>query len=77
MVEYIPSNGLFVPPLPSESPLKPPEPPLPASQIISEDLDYHSQELQFSKPLVCIKQCYMYHLYNRYLYVIFVKYTKK
>lgn len=50
-----------MPPLPSESPLKPPEPPLPTSQTISEDSDYHSQELQLSKPLVCIKQCYMYH----------------
>ncbi|XP_043788403.1 zinc finger CCHC domain-containing protein 8 homolog [Apis laboriosa] len=50
VVEYVPANGLFVPPLPSESPLKPPEPPLP-SQTISEDSDYHSQELQLSKPL--------------------------
>ncbi|XP_076755383.1 zinc finger CCHC domain-containing protein 8 homolog [Xylocopa sonorina] len=47
VVECVPINGLFVPPLPRESPIKPPEPPL--SQPISEDSDYHSQELQFSE----------------------------
>lgn len=72
MVEYVPANGLFVPPLPSESPLKPPEPPLPVSQTISEDSDYHSQELQLSKPVVCIKQCYMYYLYNKYICMLFL-----
>ncbi|XP_076627721.1 zinc finger CCHC domain-containing protein 8 homolog isoform X2 [Colletes latitarsis] len=48
LVECVPVNGLFVPPLPPESTVKPPEPPLPSIQPISEDSDYHSlQELQF------------------------------
>ncbi|XP_076160121.1 zinc finger CCHC domain-containing protein 8 homolog isoform X2 [Ptiloglossa arizonensis] len=49
IVECVPINGLFVPPLPRESIKKPPEPPLPAVQPASEDSDYHSQELQFSE----------------------------
>ncbi|KOC67185.1 Zinc finger CCHC domain-containing protein 8 like protein [Habropoda laboriosa] len=50
MVESIPINGLFVPPLPPESVVRPPEPsdpPLPVT--ISEDS--HSQELPFSESL--------------------------
>ncbi|XP_076383319.1 zinc finger CCHC domain-containing protein 8 homolog isoform X2 [Megalopta genalis] len=46
VVECLPVNGLFVPPLPPESATKPPEPPLPPTQIPCEDSDYHSQELQ-------------------------------
>ncbi|CAK9809839.1 Zinc finger CCHC domain-containing protein 8 homolog [Anthophora plagiata] len=63
VVESIPVNGLFVPPLPPESVVKPPEPSeqplpplpplpepsLPQLQTISEDL--HSQELPFSETL--------------------------
>ena len=63
-VECVPTNGLFIPPLPQDSPVKPPEPLLPQessakpseplllqSTSISEDSDYHSQELQFSETL--------------------------
>ncbi|XP_054008951.1 zinc finger CCHC domain-containing protein 8 homolog [Hylaeus anthracinus] len=49
VVESIPVDGLFVPPLPRESAVKPPEPSLQLTQPISEDSDYHSQELQFSE----------------------------
>ncbi|XP_050473260.1 zinc finger CCHC domain-containing protein 8 homolog isoform X2 [Bombus huntii] len=63
-VECVPTNGLFIPPLPLDDPVKPPEPLLPQescakpsepllskSTTISEDSDYHSQELQFSEAL--------------------------
>ncbi|XP_017886151.2 zinc finger CCHC domain-containing protein 8 homolog isoform X1 [Ceratina calcarata] len=47
-VENVPANGLFIPPLPIESPVKPPEP------LLSEDSDYHSQEVQLSQsPEAC------------------------
>nr|XP_012147321.1 PREDICTED: zinc finger CCHC domain-containing protein 8 homolog isoform X1 [Megachile rotundata] len=49
VVECIPVNGLFIPPLPLESTEKLPEPPVLPSQ--SEDSNYHSQEVQFSEPL--------------------------
>lgn len=45
-VECVSINGLFVPPLPRESFVKPPEPPAPSAQP-SEHSDYHSQEVPF------------------------------
>ena len=45
VVESVPVNGLFVPPLPLELIAKPQEPPLPPTP---ETPDCHSQELQFS-----------------------------
>ncbi|KZC13326.1 PREDICTED: zinc finger CCHC domain-containing protein 8 homolog isoform X2 [Dufourea novaeangliae] len=46
LVENVPVNGLFVPPLPQEPNVKPPEPSVPPTQVTSEDSDYPSQELQ-------------------------------
>ncbi|KAG7208869.1 hypothetical protein KM043_015053 [Ampulex compressa] len=51
IVQYVPVNGLFIPPLPKESPIKvpeppPPPPPPPQVPIVSEDSS-QSQELPF------------------------------